>query len=88
MEIGFVYIIKSLKSDTYYIGSSKDPEKRLIEHNNGKTVSTKHKGPWKLVLTQSYPTILKARQIELKLKKLKRRDYIEKIVEEKIIKIK
>lgn len=50
--------------------------------------STKKLRPWILVFYQVYETITKAKQIEYRLKKLKRKDYIEKIIEDKIIKMK
>lgn len=40
------YIIKSELTDRYYRGSCKDFEKRLAEHNAGKTRSTKAYRPW------------------------------------------
>ena len=85
---GYVYIIQSLKNGMYYIGSSKNPIKRLAEHNTGKVRATKNKGPWSLKFVQKYPTIRIARQIEYKIKKLKRRDYISRIIKDGFIKIK
>ncbi len=71
----------------FYIGASHDVEKRIQEHNDGKTKATKNKGPWIVKFKQFYPTLKEAKQIEYKLKKLKRRDYIAKIIQEGIIKI-
>jgi putative endonuclease len=84
---GFVYILRSQSSGRYYIGSSIDPQRRLIEHNNGETKSIRNKGPWKIVLQQDYPDIVTAKRVELKLKSLKRRDYLDKIIESKKITI-
>jgi len=41
-----------------------------------------------LILTQQYATLLEAKKIEKKLKKLKRKDYIENIIRDGYIKIK
>jgi len=41
----------------------------------------------KLVFSQEYPSIEIARKVERKIKKLKRKDYIEKMVAEGYIKI-
>jgi len=41
-----VYIIKSELTDRYYRGSCENFEKRLTEHNAGKTRSTKAYRPW------------------------------------------
>jgi putative endonuclease len=45
----YVYIIKSLKSGKIYTGISKNPEKRLKEHNKGDSKFTKGFRPWILV---------------------------------------
>ncbi|MDD5135719.1 MAG: GIY-YIG nuclease family protein [Candidatus Omnitrophica bacterium] len=45
----YVYVIQSLKTNTYYIGCTEDLSKRLREHNRNRTKSTKNKGPWYLV---------------------------------------
>lgn len=52
----FLYIIKSYKKNRYYIGSSSDPAKRLAEHNNGYTKSTKPYRPWEIIYTESFRT--------------------------------
>jgi predicted GIY-YIG superfamily endonuclease len=44
-------------------------------------------GELKMVFKQEYSTLGEARKIETKLKKLKRRDYIRKIVEDGFIKM-
>ena len=45
----FVYLLKSNKTDEWYIGSTKDLQKRILRHNSGKNFSTKHGIPWKLI---------------------------------------
>lgn len=72
----------------YYVVSSIDPIKRLTEHNLKKVKSTRNKAPWELKFYQKYPNIKLARQIEYKLKKLKRKDYLEKIIRDGYIKLK
>ena len=82
-----VYILKSLKNNRYYIGSTMDFIRRLSQHQRGKVISTKNNRPFKVMLIQQYNSITKAKQIEYKLKRLKRKDYIEKIVLDGYIKI-
>ncbi|MBU1090002.1 GIY-YIG nuclease family protein [Patescibacteria group bacterium] len=84
---GYVYILESKNCSRFYVGSSKDPENRLDEHNSGETISLRGKGPLKVVFQKKYQTIEKARIIERKLKKFKSRKILERIVEEKEIKI-
>ena len=46
----FVYILKSLVSESrFYTGLTDDVERRLAEHNDGQTFSTKDDKPWKVV---------------------------------------
>ena len=68
-EMFFVYVILSYKDQTTYIGSTENLEKRLIEHNAGKTKSIKHKVPFELVYYEAYQTKTQARKREIKLKK-------------------
>jgi len=65
----FVYVLKSLKDNTTYIGSCEDLERRLKEHNQGKTKSIKHKIPLELVYYEAYLTKTLARKREIELKK-------------------
>jgi len=75
-----IYILQSLKNSSYYIGSTIDLTNKLHEHKDGRVKSTKNLRPLKLVFFQKYDQIKLARRIEYKLKKLKRRDIIEKII--------
>jgi len=45
----YVYVLVSIKTKHWYIGSTKDLRKRILRHNSGKNKSTKHGIPWKLV---------------------------------------
>ncbi|MFC2152325.1 GIY-YIG nuclease family protein [Bacteroidota bacterium] len=45
----YVYIPQSLKDNTLYKGYTTDIERRLNEHNSGKSRYTKNKIPWKLI---------------------------------------
>jgi len=78
----YLYIIKSLKNQRYYIGSTNDIKRRLFEHNSGKSKYTKLTRPFELVYKEEYLTSSEARKRELYLKKLKNRKYIEWLVNE------
>jgi len=83
---GFVYILQG-DIGRFYIGSTDRPAQRMAQHESGYTQTTRNmKNPW-LVFQQEYPTLLKARQIEYRLKQLKRKDYIEKIIKEGYIRM-
>lgn len=64
----FVYVLFSHKLNKRYIGSSHNVEKRLIEHNLGKSKFTKAGIPWKLIYKESFLTNKEARKRELFLK--------------------
>ncbi|RYU90549.1 nuclease [Mucilaginibacter terrigena] len=42
----YSYILKSLKDERYYYGSTNDVNKRLLKHNSGQVKSTKHRAPF------------------------------------------
>jgi putative endonuclease len=52
----FVYILQSEENDRYYVGRSKNPERRLEHHNTTSTGFTSRYRPWELVFTQEFPT--------------------------------
>lgn len=78
--MGFVYILKSDKNSTYYVGSTSNLERRMEEHTSGRSKYTGGILPVKLVFYQQYPTLVQARKVEYKLKKLKRKDILERII--------
>ena len=86
--MAYVYILESLVDGRYYVGSTINLETRLRHHVNGGTPSTKRYGKIKLVFSQEYGSLEKARYIEKRLKKLRRKDYLAKIINDGFIKIK
>jgi putative endonuclease len=82
----YVYILKSQKNGSYYVGSSDNPKKRLLGHNLGRSIYTKRNLPYKLVFTQEVESLSKARLVETEIKKWKRKDFIEKIIRDGKIK--
>lgn len=67
----FVYILKSLKDGKHYIGFTTNIEKRLKEHNSGKTKSNKHRIPFDLIYTEKCQTIKDAKAREKQIKSYK-----------------
>jgi putative endonuclease len=63
-----VYVLRSEKNGRLYTGSTSDLERRLEEHDRGKTRYTRYAGPFVLIRTESYKTRLEARQREYFLK--------------------
>ncbi|MBI5779767.1 MAG: GIY-YIG nuclease family protein [Planctomycetes bacterium] len=85
---GYVYILKSERNGTYCIGSAKNLDHRLVEHNSGEVKYTRNIRPLALMFAQKYDTLTKARKVEYKLKRLKSAKVIEQIIAEQSIKIK
>ena len=83
---GYVYILKSQKG-IFYVGSTNDLKRRLDQHCGGHTRTTKNRNILKLVFTQEFADLPEARRIERKIKSWKRKDYIEKIVQDGYIKV-
>ncbi len=52
----YVYIIQSLVDNTYYKGFSLNPYERLEYHNQGESLYTSRKTPWKLVCILAFDT--------------------------------
>ena len=58
------YILKSQKDGRYYYGSCQDLEKRIAEHNSGKTKSLKGRLPLVYHYSESFSTRSEAFQRE------------------------
>ena len=67
----YVYVLRSKKDGGYYVGISRNPWRRLREHNQGKTKSLRHRRPLELVYWEKLPTIQRAREREKQLKSFK-----------------
>jgi len=64
----YIYILRSQRLQRYYAGSAENVEKRLQEHNAGKSTSTRAGIPWELIHTQYFTTRSEAVQHERKIK--------------------
>ena len=63
-----VYVIESLKDETWYTGIAINATTRLKEHNAGRNRFTKWHIPWKLIFTEEHATWAEARVREKYLK--------------------
>ena len=59
-----VYAIKSLIDNRIYVGMTLNLDKRLAEHNQGRTKSTKGFRPWELIFKEEVKTRNDARNLE------------------------
>ncbi|OGI62987.1 excinuclease ABC subunit C [Candidatus Nomurabacteria bacterium RIFCSPHIGHO2_01_FULL_40_12] len=72
----YTYIIKSKKSGKLYTGYTNDLRKRFKEHNEGKSVYTKGRGPFELIYYEACTEQKDARSRELYLKSGKGKRYL------------
>jgi len=76
----YVYILKSLKDNSYYIGQTSNLENRVEQHNRGKSSYTKRKSPWKLVHYEKFHSRKEAMKRERDIKRKKSRKYIDNLI--------
>ena len=72
----FVYVLISEQHNRHYTGLTNDINRRLEEHNKGKTKSTRFFAPWKVLFNESFLTRTEARNREKYLKSGIGREYI------------
>ena len=52
----YVYILKSVTANKTYVGHTNNLERRLVEHNSGKSQFTRVFKPWKIIYTEEFVT--------------------------------
>ena len=83
----YVYLIQSEKDKSLYIGFCNDINRRLIEHNKGKSNFTKNKIPYKLIYFEGYLDKTDARKREISLKKQRmQKEFILKNIRNSLLK--
>lgn len=80
----YTYILQSKRTGRYYIGSTADVERRVREHNSGKTKSTKGRGPFVVVYTKTFQTKGEAYKHEMEIKRYKGGRSFKKLLESTI----
>ena len=79
--MNFVYILKSLKDDGYYIGCTTNLNKRIRAHNSGKTQSLKNRRPLKIIYVEEYKSAEDAYNREKQIKAFKGGEAFKKLLE-------
>jgi putative endonuclease len=65
------YIIQSESTNKLYIGQTNNLHDRIFRHNSNQSLSTKNKGPWKLIFSKKFNFRSEAVLLERKLKAFK-----------------
>lgn len=60
----YVYVLKSDKNNSFYVGFTHNLNKRMTEHNAGLSFSTKPYLPWSLVYYEAHRNEVDARRRE------------------------
>lgn len=76
----YIYILCSIKTRRYYVGSCKNIAVRFKQHNAGMVKSTKSLMPWSLIHQESFITLSEARKREKQIKNWKKRSAIEHLL--------
>ena len=75
----FTYVLEN-EAGRLYIGQTSTKEGRLFRHNSNMVISTRNKGPWKMIFNKEFATRKEAVDYELYLKSLKSPKYIKSII--------
>lgn len=75
-----VYAIKSLDFNYIYVGMTSNIEKRLTEHNGGKTKSNKRFAPFKLIHYKEFESRADVRKYEIKLKSGSGKEFLKNLM--------
>lgn len=76
-----IYVLKSVSTGKFYIGSALHLLHRLEEHHRGHSPYTRGRGPWELVYQEEYATLVEARRRERQLKSWKCHRLVQELIE-------
>ncbi len=76
----YVYVISSLKKHYLYVGLTNNLQRRLKQHQNGKSPSTKSHRPFKLILVEPYESRKGARNREKYLKSGSGKEFLKSLI--------
>ena len=69
MSSFLTYIIFSNSKNKFYVGSTNNLQRRLLEHNSRQTKSTKFGVPWEIVYFKEFDSKSNAARLESAIKK-------------------
>ena len=76
----YIYVLRSLRNGRLYTGSTDNIERRLAEHNSGKSKYTRMTRPFVLVYNEEFKTRSGAYKRELFLKSGKGRESLKALI--------
>jgi putative endonuclease len=75
-----VYVLRSVSTGAFYVGSTSDLCRRLAEHGRGHSPYTRGRGPWELVYREAFADWSVARRRERQIKSWKSHRAIEELI--------
>jgi putative endonuclease len=72
----YSYVLKSLKNNRFYYGCTNNIDRRLLEHNSGRSKYTKYNRPFELAYFEKFITLKEARERERFFKSGQGREFI------------
>lgn len=76
----YVYLIQSELDSSFYIGYTSNLELRIKQHNNGESIYSRRKKPWKMVYSEEFENKTFALKRERFLKKQKNKDFYYQLI--------
>jgi putative endonuclease len=76
----FVYILKSLKNGSYYVGQTNNVAKRLLRHYAGQSIYTKTRAPYTLIYSEGLKDRTEAMRREREIKSYKGGEAFKKLL--------
>ena len=78
-DMFWVYVLKSQDHNKFYTGQTDNLERRLQEHNEGKSIYSRRYRPWRVVYTETYGTAVEAISREQYLRSAAGRRWLKKL---------
>jgi len=78
----FVYILQSQKDRKYYVGHTSDIDRRMKDHNRGKSKSVRNRGPFQLIYKEPFASRLDAIEREKQIKRYKSGDAFKRLIQQ------
>ncbi len=76
----YVYAIKSLKENYIYVGLTVNLDRRIREHNTGRSKTTRSRTPFTIIIVEEYPNRVLARTREKFLKSGAGKEYLKSLI--------
>ena len=80
-----VYVLKSVKDGRHYIGYTNDLERRLSDHNRGKSRSVRNRGPFEIIYKEVCSDEILAKERERQIKSYKGGEAFKKLIAQRVV---